>query len=98
MNMNRKKLFLAALLLLTTRFAFAQDMMTVDTAIKIILKNNFSILVSRNITEIARNNNIPGNAGMLPQLSLNASGNSANNNLKQRLSNGTDIEKDNVGA
>jgi outer membrane protein TolC len=39
-----------------------------EEAVSLGLKNNFSILISANDREIAKNNNTPGNAGFLPRL------------------------------
>lgn len=39
-----------------------------EDAVSVGLKNNFSILISNNDREIAKNNNTLGNAGFLPQL------------------------------
>src|SRR2546425_1226216 len=58
MNIIRKKIVAAVFLLLCVQFGCAQDVMTVDKAIEIILKNNFSIFVARDATEIAKNYNI----------------------------------------
>ncbi len=95
--MNKKLILFFLLLMLSGQFSSAQDsLMTVDKAIELILKNNFSITISRNQSDIAKNNNTAGNAGELPQLSLNATGSSASNNIKQVYSTGTDFSKNDV--
>ncbi len=48
--------------------AFSQ-VLTVDEAVARALKNDFDIQLSRNEASIAKANNTPGNAGMLPELS-----------------------------
>jgi len=45
--------------------------MSLEEAVAIGLKNNFSILIAGNDTKIATNNNTAGNAGFLPSLNLN---------------------------
>jgi outer membrane protein len=56
-------------------FTKAENILTVNDAIAIALKNNFGILVAGNTVEIAKLNNSAGNAGMLPSLSATAQGN-----------------------
>lgn len=75
----------------------AQDsILTIDQAIATGLKNNYSIIISKNEYEISKNNYSPGNAGFLPQISLNASGNNAANTTIQSYSNGLELNKPNV--
>jgi outer membrane protein TolC len=47
-------------------------------AIRIGLENNYSIIIQKNDAQIASNNNTLGNAGFLPEISLNAT---QNNNI-----------------
>lgn len=70
--------------------AEGQKILTVDDAVNIALKNNFDILVARNDADIAKVNNTPGNAGMLPGLQMSGSGTYELNNLHQGLSGGTE--------
>ncbi len=63
--------------------------MTVEEAVQIALKNNFDILVARNDADISKVNNTAGNAGMLPTVQVNGSGNYEVNNVHQELSSGT---------
>ena len=76
--------------------ASAQEMLTLNQAIEIALKNNHSVLIAKSQSNIAANNTSPGNAGMLPQINLNASGNTSVNNTQQRFSTGVEIDKPNV--
>lgn len=57
----------------------AQEMLTVEEAVRIALENNFNIKIARNDVEIAENNVNRANAGMLP----NITGNFSNNNTIQ---------------
>jgi outer membrane protein len=48
----------------------AQEVMTLESAIQRGLKNNFDIQIQKNLVEIARNNNNPGQAGRYPTINL----------------------------
>jgi outer membrane protein len=69
---------------------------TIDQAIETALKNNYDILVFKNISQQAANNNTLGNAGMLPTLSLNANASTASNDTKQEFSSGLSVDKKGV--
>ncbi len=71
-------------------FAEAQNLITLDEAINIALKNNYGILVARNDADISKTNNTMGNAGMLPNVSVFGSGNYELNNVKQNYSTGVE--------
>lgn len=79
------------LFLLASVLAFgtlrAQNILTIDEAIAVALKNNFDILVSQNDATVAKTNNTAGNAGMLPDVDLRASGNYAMRNGETRNDN-----------
>ena len=88
--MRRIHLFL--LLMLCTVIQ-AQNVLTLNKAVNIALKNNFDILVARNDADIAHINNTPGNAGMLPTVNVNGSGNYGFNNTSQSTTSiGTNTE------
>lgn len=70
--------------------AKGQEVLSVDNAIQIALKNNFDILIARNDADIAKANNTAGNAGMLPNLQLDGAVINEHNNIYQGLSNGTE--------
>jgi outer membrane protein len=48
-------------------------MLTLEDAIATGLKNNFSIRISKNYSEVSKNNNSVGNAGFLPNLGISSS-------------------------
>ena len=79
-------LFLLLMLSATTQ---AQNVLSLDQVVNTALKNNFDILVARNDADIARINNTRGNAGMLPTVNLNGSGEYSLNNINQKNSSGT---------
>jgi outer membrane protein len=89
-NQLRLKIVFACLL-----FSFpgvnAQKTLTLDNAVRIALKNNFDILVSRNDASIAKVNNTPGNAGMLPTAAINGSANYSRNNTYQKYPDGISV-------
>lgn len=60
----------------------AQEPMTLEDAIQRGLKNNFDIQIQKNLVEIARNNNNPGQAGRYPTINLLLS---STNNLVSRV-------------
>ncbi len=57
----------------------AQEVLTVEEAVRIALENNFNIRIASNDVEIAENNVNRANAGMLPSIT----GNFSNNNTIQ---------------
>lgn len=77
---------------------FAQETLTVEQAVEIALKNNYDILLAKNEAEIADRNNTVGNAGMLPKIAATLSDNYTLNNLNQKFTNGTEINKNNVNG
>jgi outer membrane protein len=82
-------LFLA----LQLSFAKAQEQLSLQQAVEIALKNNYSILISKNQALIAKNDFSAGNAGMLPSVSFAASGSEAVNSTKQNYANGLEVDK-----
>jgi len=92
-----KNKFLATLLLFA-QMCNAQQVLSLQQAIEIALENNLGIKIIKNELQIASNNNSAGNAGMLPQISASSGATIQSNNIEQRFSNGTSIEKDKVGA
>jgi len=75
-----------------------QALLTVDDAIGIALKNNFDILVARSSADINKTNNTAGNAGMFPNIGINAADNYAYNNVSLDLSSGSRITSANANS
>jgi outer membrane protein len=96
MYRRKHKLILAVLFSLSGFLSKAQGVLTLTDAITIGLKNNYDIILAKNIAEQGLNNNTPGNAGMLPQVSFLASTNLATNATKQEFSNGLLVDKSGV--
>ncbi len=74
----------------------AQETLTLEQAIEQVLKNNYDIQIAKNEADIAARNNSVGNAGMLPKVNATLSDNFTLNNLNQKFTNGTEIDKNNV--
>ncbi|HMD68679.1 MAG TPA: TolC family protein, partial [Chitinivibrionales bacterium] len=82
----KNKLFIPFLLAAwCAAVADAQPLLTADEAVSIALKNNYDILVARNDAEIAKVNNTPGNAGMLPTIAVAGSDNYSLNTGYEKL-------------
>ena len=77
-------------------YAKAQELLTVEDAIKIGLEKNYSVIIVKNVQEIAKTQNNYGNAGMSPQVSLNGNLNLASVNSHQEFFTGT--IQDRIGA
>lgn len=89
---------LVFIVLLSAYNVKAQEVLTVDQAIELALKNNYDVQLAKNDAEIARLANTPGNAGMLPRLSATLTDNFSYSHLDQKLANGTETHKDGVTA
>ncbi len=89
MRSKHNTIILAAMLIMLPAVVSAQDTLSLGTAVKQTLENNFSIRMARNDASIAKNNNSLGNAGFLPTVSANGSANNSISNLNQSYSNGT---------
>ncbi|MFQ5650686.1 MAG: TolC family protein [bacterium] len=75
-------------------FAQSPENLTLEQAIEIGLRNNYSILISRNEAEISRKNASLGNAGFLPSLDVNAGATKTIFDTKQEFANGSTSERD----
>ena len=69
--------------------ANAQDVLTLENAVKIALENNFEIKISRNELKIDQVNVAYGNAGMLPRVAANFQDNNNIQNTTQTSSSDT---------
>jgi outer membrane protein len=95
MKMNKHFAFACSLLLLTP-LLHAQDVLSLQQALEIALKNNLSISIATNQSQIAANDYSWGNAGAMPQLSLGASGSLGNVNTHQLYASGLEVNKQGV--
>lgn len=71
----------------------AQEVLTIDAAVRMALENNFDVRISKDSEKIARLQNNPGNAGMSPTVSLNANAGYSNLDSHQEFSSGTTQDK-----
>ena len=86
-----KKIILnLSLFILFIPVTYSQKLLTSEEAVGIALKYNYDILLARNIASSDTVNNTPGNAGMLPGLSISGTETySPSNRVSQKLSDGT---------
>ncbi|MBJ6116835.1 TolC family protein [Pontibacter sp. BT310] len=85
-------LFAFALILLSGR-AKAQEVLTLEEAIRITLERNYDIKLVANDLEISRNNVSTGNAGMLPVVEGNLVQNNTIQNSSQTRESGQEVER-----
>lgn len=93
------KLYKIQLLLLICFSIFnsnAQEVLTLEDAVKIALENNYEIKISKNDLRIDQSNVAYGNAGMLPKLTANVVDNNNVQNTSQTRIDGTVNELDNA--
>ena len=93
--MLRKISFIAFLFPLIVQ---AQEKLSLQDAIATALKNNYSILISKNDAAIAKNYNTAGNAGLLPSVTAAGGISKTETNLTQNYTDGRVVDKNNVGS
>jgi outer membrane protein TolC len=86
-----KKIVFAVLIFLSP--SFSQELLTLEDAINLALKNNYDIKISKNTLEIALNNYSLGNAGFLPTIDLNFGFSKSSNNTRQEYFDGRAINR-----
>lgn len=94
--MKAVKLILLFAAVISSSLMKAQSKVTLDQAIQVALANNFDLQVARNDAEVAHSNNHAGNAGMLPDVTFNASDNPSLTNINQKYNTGATVERNNV--
>lgn len=92
------KLFYKSLLLFFFCFAIgnAQEVLTLENAVKIALENNYEIKIADNNLKIEQTNVAIGNAGMLPSIGAVATGNNSIMNTSQTRADGNTVKLDNA--
>ena len=83
-------------LLVTTLSSNAQEVLTVEEAVKIALENNYQIKTAKNDLRMDEMGLSPGQAGMLPQVTASVVDNNSVQNLSQTRVDGTEVERDNA--
>lgn len=96
MNLKEFKYSWVVILFILTSNVNAQQLLTLNEALKLALENNYSILVAKNDAAMAANNNRLGAAGMLPSVVGNAGQDNQLVDSKQKFLNGT--ENNRTGA
>jgi len=94
--MKYKKRLLLLLLLSSVTQSFAQELLTLEDAVRITLENNYNIRISKNDVEIAERNVNRANAGMLPSINGTLSDNNTVQNSTQTRSTGEVTERNNA--
>jgi outer membrane protein len=89
---------LLALMIFMPALLGAQELLTPEEALRIGMKNNYDILLTRNAADVAALNNSAGAAGMLPDVSINAAASKNQSNIQQRFANGNEISSPNAGG
>ncbi|GEO03168.1 membrane protein [Adhaeribacter aerolatus] len=97
--MKQKFAFLFSLLLLTSVLvnkSQAQELLTLEDAVKIALENNYDIKLSNNDLRIDKNNVNLANAGILPAVTGNLTNNNSIQNSRQVRADGEVQERNNA--
>jgi outer membrane protein TolC len=76
--------------------AQAQELLSLEDAIKIALENNYDIKIAENNSKIDATNNSLANAGMLPSLNANFTNNNSQLNTTQTQADGSERKLDNA--
>lgn len=92
----KKHIATGLFLLLCCSNGFAQEVLTLENAVKTALENNYDIKIGRNNLDVQKINNAIGNAGMLPTLTANVLDNNSVQNSSQIRQDGTQNELDNA--
>ncbi len=93
--MKTKHLYILFVFILALQ-SRAQELLTLEDAIKIALENNYEIKIAKNDLKIDETNSTAGNAGMLPTVSATVVNNNSILNTKQTQADGTVRELDNA--
>lgn len=95
--MNIKILFRSLILIFfCITSGHAQEILTIEDAVKTALENNYEIKIASNNLDIDKTNVATGNAGMLPVVTASVVDNKRVQNTSQTLASGTTNELDNA--
>ena len=72
---------------------YSQEAMNFQTVVSTALQHNFDLLIARNNTAIAHNNNTAGNAGMLPSIAITGQQQFSVQNSKQKFITGDETSR-----
>lgn len=91
-----RNLYITLLLIFLGFSSQAQELLTLEDAVKIALENNYDIKIAENNSKIDATNNNLANAGMLPALNANLVNNNSQIDTKQTQIDGSERELDNA--
>ncbi len=91
---NLKNISLLCLILFSINTVSAQQVLTLNDALKIALENNYAIQVAKNDAELTKNNNRIGAAGMLPVVTGTVNQDNQVVDTKQKFLSGAENNKD----
>jgi outer membrane protein len=96
--MSMKKIILnLSIIIFFIPLTYSQKVLTSEDAISIALKYNYDILVARNSATTDSVNNTPGNAGMLPDVTISSTESySTATKLHQKFSDGSTLSSSNT--
>jgi outer membrane protein TolC len=95
--MNSRKIYISVVLFFFCLIqGSAQQVLTLENAVKLALENNFEIKIATNDLQIEKTNVTSGNAGMLPKATATIVDNNGVQNLSQTRSDGTVTKLDNA--
>ena len=94
--MTQYKFILILLLFLGFNQTKAQEVLTLEAAVKIALENNYEIKIASNNSIVNTTNVAIGNAGMLPTIAATATANNRVQNSSQTLQSGVVNSLDNA--
>ena len=96
--MNRNKILTLLFLVFSSALSAQETTLSIDSAIRIALEKNYDVQFYSNLSEIAKNNNTIGNAGMLPVIDLSGTVLKYSTNNKQEYSDGTSMSQNSVAT
>ncbi|MEI7981361.1 MAG: TolC family protein [Bacteroidota bacterium] len=88
-----RKIIITGLFVFTfSLWAGSQEILTLEKAVSIGLANNFGIVIAQNALQTAKNDASPGNAGMLPEININAGYVNGLSDAKVRVVTGSELD------
>ncbi len=94
--MTKYQFIIASILFFAFSNINAQEIISLETAVKVALENNYEIKIASNNSLINATNVTVGNAGMLPTVAATITDNNRVQNSSQTLQNGTTNSLDNA--
>ena len=94
--MTKYQFIIASILFFAFSNTNAQEIISLETAVKVALENNYEIKIASNNSLINATNVTVGNAGMLPTVAATITDNNRVQNSSQTLKNGTTNSLDNA--